>query len=50
MFLPSPSFRIYLSAHIIIISITDYNVVIVVLSMFIMLAKVCQHLEALALF
>jgi hypothetical protein len=41
VFLPSPSFRIYLSAHI-IISITNYNVVIVVLSMFILLAKVCQ--------
>src|SRR5271156_4782779 len=28
-------------------SITNYNVVIAVLSMFIMLAKVCQYLEAL---
>jgi hypothetical protein len=46
MFLPLPSFRINLPAYI-IISITNYNVVIAVLSMFIMLAKVCQYLEAL---
>ena len=46
MSLPFPSFRINLPAHI-IISITNYNVVIAVLSMFIMLAKVCQYLEAL---
>jgi len=31
------------------ISITNYNVVIVVLSMFILLAKVCQYFEALGL-
>jgi len=50
MFLPCPSCRIYLPAHIIFISITNYNVVIVVLSMFILLAKVCQYLEALGSF
>ena len=41
LYVPLFPFRIYLSAHI-IISITNYNVVIVVLSMFILLAKVCQ--------
>ena len=46
-FLPSPlSKDLSAPAHI-ITSITNYNVVIVVLSMFIMLAKVCQYFEGL---
>ena len=46
-FLPSPlSKDLSAPAHI-ITSITNYNVVIVVLSMFILLAKVCQYFEGL---